>query len=288
MMKPLSQASDAENRKKVLYAKRKYGLIYGAFAALVFALAAWGLDGYQLSQAHAFHPWLKLATGLALCIPAGGLVGWIAARVEKATVAVILWLAASAFFARLTIALPFQILPALISRLEPDLGGLLHYVLYQEFQARFGVAFAWMVVFGFFVGLLQLPMSDSAVFSGSTFGKSIPLVVCAVLMIIAGYTVDTLNNAPLRDALVAVNSSIQFFVDHEGQPVDPQTSRQMHLASIRDLQDLVDRPRQLIVSHYDKLLGQFDVLVKFGDTLVECTTVYEQLSFCKRISSPAP
>ncbi len=47
------------------------------------------------------------------------------------------------------------------------------------------------------------------------------MLVTLVLMGIAGSIIDGLNNELLRSPIESLNSSIQFYVDHQGQQVDP-------------------------------------------------------------------
>jgi len=288
-MHPLTESIDELNsRRQLARTKYNYGAIYGIVTGLAFALAAWGIDDYELGRVHALYPWLKFMIGAAICIPLGGLAGWLSARLEKILAAVLIWLFASSILAWLITALPFQMMPTVMTWLKPDLTGLLDYRLFPEFQTRSTVAFAWAVLFGFFVGLLQIPMSESAVFSTSIFSKLAPLVTSVVLMTIAGTMLDSLNNQPLRGAITSIDSAIQFALDHRGQTVDAQTSRQMYLSAINNLGELIDRPRRLLISSYDESLGEVHVMVEFGDTLMDCLTVFQQPSFCEPVTRSAP
>lgn len=287
-MQNLNLSKDPKSTRKVLSAKRRYGARFGAVAGLAFALAAWGIDALQLSAAHAYYPWLKLVVGLVCCIPLGWLAGRIAARADRSLTAVIIWVVTAGVFSWLTVALPFQIAPALSIRFNPALQGLLHYTVYDEFQTRLGVGVVWMLIFGALIGVLQLPMSEPAVVSTSSLGRILPLLVCAILMFVPGYIIDSLNNEPLRNGLISIDTVIQYSLDHEGQAIDPQTARDQHLSVLRNIQDLVHKPRHLIVGKYDKLLGQIDVIVGFGDTYVDCTSFYEQPTFCKPVAPATP
>lgn len=286
-MQSLFQSFDeSASRRQLARTKRTYGAIYGVITGFAFAFAAWGLDDYGLSQAHALYPWLKFMIGAAICFPLGGLAGWSSAWLDKIFASVLIWLATSAILVWLTVALPFQIAPNVTIWLKPDLKGLLNYPFFQDFQIRFSVGFAWAFIFGFLVGLLQLVMSESAVFSPSFFNKLLPVIVSVILMTIAGTMLDNLGNEPLRGAIASVNSVIQYELDHQGQTIDTQTARQMHLSAISNLDGLIHRPRELVVSSYDSSLEEVHVMVEFGNTLVDCVTVYDQPSFCEQITTP--
>jgi hypothetical protein len=273
------------DRTDVLRAKRIYGIWYGASLGFLFALFTWGLDANTLSRMNSLHPWLKFVTGALLCTAAGGLTGWLAAKRDKPIIAVLYWIVLGFFFAWLVVTLPTVIFPRLLTLLVPDVQQYLHYVYYPEFSTRIGVAFAWIMIFVAIVGLLQLPLSEGAVFSTSILGKAAPILVGLVLMGISGTIVDGLNNELLRTPVEALNATIQFAVDHRGQQVDATESRKMRLASLRVIKDLVTPDRKLIVSGYDAYLGEVDVLVKFERAWVECQVFYNQPVNCKQVGT---
>ena len=279
---------DIAHRPDVLRHKRRMGTLYGMAVGLSFAAATWGVDGYLLNQANAFYPWLKFIIGAALCMIPGGIVGWVVARSEKAVLGLILYLGLGLVFSWLIVALPFQIFPWVVSLLDPEMGSLLNYSFYEGFTSRFAIAIVWISLFVGLVGVLQIPLTEPAAFSTSNFGKVAPLLVCSVVMFINGVIVDTLNNEPLRTAVLHMNNTVQFSVEHIGQEVDRDTSRKMRMSSLRAVQDVIDQPRQLIVGSYDQFLDQIHVLIRFGDTWTDCVVVYNQPSFCQYIEPETP
>jgi len=281
-MNPLQ--AELNTRTDVLRTKHIYGIWFGAFLGVAFAIAAWGIDASILGQVNGLLPWLKFAGGAIPCILVGGFTGWLAAKSNRSILSVLLWLAAASIFAWLTVSLPLQIAPGLMGIMEPDTQGLLHYTYYEEFSSRVGVAYVWIAIFVALAGLLQIPLSDSAVFSTSWMGKLAPMLVCLVLMGIAGVIVDSLNNEPLRSATAALNNTIQFSIDHRGRKIDPAESRQMHLGALRTIQDSVTPQRKLVVSGYDAFLGEVQVLIKFEHAWAECKVFYNQPIACEKIS----
>jgi hypothetical protein len=273
------------DRTDVVRAKRNYGIWYGASLGFFFALFTWGIDAYHLSQINSLHPWLKFAAGALLCTAAGGLTGWLAARREKPLIALLIWIVYGFFLAWLVVVLPTVIFPRLLGLLEPEVQQYLHYVYYPEFSTRIGVAFAWIIIFVAIAGLLQLPLSEGAVFSTSILGKVAPILVGLVLVGIAGTIVDGLNNELLRTPVEELNASIQFYNDHRGQQVDKIESRKFRQASLRVVKDLVTPDRKLIVSGYDAFLGEVNVLVKFDKAWVECQVFYNQPVNCKQVGT---
>lgn len=271
------------DRTDMLRRKQMYGIWYGASLGFFFAFFTWGLDSYFLSKMNSLYPWVKFAAGAVLCMASGALAGWLSARRDKPQIAILVWMALGLFWAWLVVTLPTLIFPRLLSLLEPAVQEYLHYVYYEEFSTRIGVAFAWIMIFVAIAGLLQLPMSEGAVFSTSLLGKLAPILAGLVLMGIAGTIVDGLNNELLRSPIEALNASIQYSVDHRGQTVNKEESRKMRQASLRTIQDLITPERKLIVSGYDAYLGEVNVLVKFDRAWVECQVFYAQPVNCKQV-----
>lgn len=282
------QFEDIRNRPDVLRLKRRIGMTYGMTVGLAFAASAWGVDGFLLSQANALYPWLKLIMGAIICAMVGGPAGWLVARFEKGILALLLYLGASFVFAWLIVYLPFQIFPRIVSWLDPETGGLLNYIFYDNFNSRFTVAFVWVALFVSLAGILQIPLAEPATFSTSFFGKITPLIVCSVIMLLNGTILDTVTNEPLRSPILEMNDTINFSLDHRGEEVDRALAQAMHMTSLRGIQDVIDQPRRLIVGSFDQWLGQVNILVRFGDTWVDCVTVYNQPSFCKYVIPNAP
>jgi hypothetical protein len=56
---------------------QRIGLAFGLLMGMVFVLGAWGIDAYEMWQASAELPWLRLALGAVLVVPLSGLVGWL-------------------------------------------------------------------------------------------------------------------------------------------------------------------------------------------------------------------
>jgi hypothetical protein len=274
-------------RPDIIKSRHRYGILFGSFLGVSFAIATWGIDAYILSQAHGLHPWMKFAAGALPCMFVGGLAGRAAAQFEKSSLAVLFWLAAALFFAWLTVALPLRLMPTLMGIAEPGTQGLLHHEYYENFASRIGVATIWVAIFVCAVGLVQLPISESAVFSASFLGKVFPLLVTAVIMGICGVIVDSLNNEPLRTAATAMHETIQFSLQNQGREIDKATSRRMHQGSLRGIRELLTEQYGIVVSGYDEYLGNVQVLVKFEAAWAECTVVYNQPVFCKEVT-PIP
>ena len=270
--------------ERVLKARRqKFGFTYGAAAGLAFGIALWAYDGFLLSASHALFPWLKLITGVILTTLTGGLAGWLTAHFEKTLLGLVFWAASSGMFGLFTVLVPLFIAPKLTGLFEPQVRSLLQYTLYDNLPYLIGVAFGWAIVSSIVIAVIQIPMIDQAVFSSTGFGKIKPHILCAVLMLISGSVADSLNNKPLRDPILGLDTTIQFALDMRGKEIDPMVSREMHLASLRLVEDSIQESRTLVISRYDPLLENVFVLVNSDGHLAECSTFVGIPVSCKPI-----
>jgi hypothetical protein len=263
--------------------RQKFGFTYGAAAGLAFAIALWAYDGYLLSTSHALFPWLKLTTGAILTTLTGGLAGWLTARFEKTLLGLVFWAGSSGMFGLFTVLVPLFFAPKLTGLFEPQVRSLLQYTLYDNLPYMVGVAFGWVIVSSIIIAVIQIPMIDQAVFSITGFGKVKPHILCAVLMLISGSVADSLNNKPLRDPILGLDTTIQFALDMRGKEIDPKVSREMHLASLRLVEDSIQESRTLVISRYDPLLENVFVLVNSEGHLAECSTFVGIPVNCKSI-----
>ena len=278
----ISQTPEKEQQLK--RRKQLFGFSYGAAAGLAFAVALWGYDGLMLSQSHGLLPWLKMIVGGTLTTLTGGVAGWLTSRFEKVLLGILFWLLSSALFGFYTNILPLSVAPRLISWLVPETNGLLLYTTYDNLPYLVGVAIVWNVLASLISGILQIPILVPALYSLSGFGKVKPHILCAALMLISGGVADGLVNKPMRDPIINLDETFTFIVDHRGQEIDKQTSREKHLASFRNINDLITAPRQLVVSNYDSLLENISILINFDGTWVECPTFYALPLTCTPVS----
>jgi len=282
----LSSSTLSADRPEILRARYSYGIWFGAALGLTFSIFAWGIDALLLNRMNGLYPWLKFLGALIPCMLVGGLAGWLSARFDKPMIALFLWAGAASVFAWLTVSLPLQITPRILGMVEPGIKDLLHYTYYESFASRFWVAYTWLAIFISLAGLLQIPLSDSAVFATSLFGKISPMLVTLVLMAICGTIVDTLNNELLRSPVDSVNTTVQFVLDNRGKEIDVLEARRMHLGALRTVDDLISPERKYIVSGYDQYLEQVQVLARFDKVWVECELVVSQLLSCEQVGNP--
>jgi hypothetical protein len=279
---PLSQ--DTTIRPDILKAKYRFGIFFGIVTGLAFAAATWGIDAVLMSRIHAYQPWLKLLVGVLVCAPVGGLAGWLSARLDKPAFSVLLWLGAAAVFAWLSTVNSFRIFPALVVQIDPEFQSFINYTVYENLGTRTALAYMWTGIFGILVGVLQLPLSEGAVFSATYGAKLLTLLVTTVVMVLCGVIVDNLNNEPLRSPVVAMHRVVEFATETRGQELDPKLAREMRRSTVRPIEDWLGRPYSFIVSSFDRELGQVHVYANFGGEWADCIVVYNQPSLCRPVS----
>jgi hypothetical protein len=269
--------TSVNNRKQIV------GLVFGLTAGLAFALFAWGVDGFQLARAHGAYPWVKFIPGLIISLMCGGLVGWLTIRLQNPIVRLLLWLLFAFTLSKLFLWLPIKVAPQIIGWFDSYLGNYLNYPLYKDFSHMQWVGFAVIALISALCGLLENVLIEQALFTAGSFTVIVPILMSFGFFWLAGSTIDGLYNKQIRQPILTVDKLIQFAVDNTGKEVSGKTSKEMHLAAVNSISDLLPFDRQLILSNYDQMLGQIDVLVKFNGNWVKCTTVYNQVTYCKLV-----
>lgn len=269
--------TSVNNRKQLV------GLFFGLAAGLSFAVFAWGVDGFLLAGAHGAYPWVKFIPGILFSLIGGGLVGWLTIRMQNPFIRILIWLLFALMLSKLILWLPIKAAPQIIGWFDSYLGNFLSYPLYKDFNHIIWVGFVVIALISILCSLLENVLIEQALFTTGTFSVVVPLVVSFVFFCLAGSTIDGLYNKQIRQPILAVNNLIEFAVENADKEVSVEMSRSMHLSAVKTIQEYLPLDRSLIISNYDQMLGQIDVLVKFNGNWVKCTTVYNQVTYCKLV-----
>ena len=263
--------------------KQVAGMMYGLAAGLAFALFAWGIDFILLTAAHGAYTWVKFVPGLFICALSGALVGWLTIRLQNTLLGILFWLALGLLFSQLIQWLPIRVAPQLIGWFNPALGDYLKYPYFPEFNQSVWFGFAVVALVGILCGLLENILIDQALFSRGNTSLIVPLVVSAMAFSLAGNTGDSLFNRHFRESIQIVDELIQFSLDNAGAEIPVDIARKMHLGALSPVKDVIVPERKLTLSNYDQYLGHIDILVDFQGKWVKCTTIYNQVTFCKLV-----
>ena len=266
---------------------RRYTLLLGGVAGLVFSLSLWAYEAILLIRAHVAYPWIPLLVGTILCVTTCTLAALLTCLVNRALLGIIFWVLAARLIAELAIILPLKIAPSLMMFFEPGLQSRLPaYPINATFRTWAGFGTVWLAIFFAILGLLQLTLVEQAVPATTSAGRLTPYFVFIPVMVLASVMSSNMINEQLRAPLLATNETIQFAVDHQNTSVDPVVARRMHLSTVDTISDLINRPRRLFLGQYDEFFWQVDVLIDFDGEWVDCSTVLAQPTFCKPMSNP--
>lgn len=264
--------------------KQMAGLLYGLAAGLAFAIFAWGIDALLLTRAHGAYTRVKFLPGIVICALSGALVGWLSMLVQRVWFTMLIWLGQALFFAHLILWLPLKVAPELIKIFNPALGEFLRYPYYPELQQNLWFGFVFIAAVSIVCALLEGILIDQALFSSGKFALIVPLVVAGMAFALIGKTTDTLLNKNLRDPILSVDKVIEFTLQNEGKEVPAETARKMRLFAFNQVEKAVTSERTLILSNFDEMMGQVDVLVDFDGQWVKCPVIWNQVSVCSLVS----
>jgi len=273
-------------KTSVNHRKQLVGLLFGLTAGFAFAIFAWGIDGFLLARANGAYPWVKFFPGLLICLISGGLVGWLTVRVQNPLVRIILWLLFAFLLSKLFIWLPMKVAPQIIGWFDSNLGGYLEYPVYVEFIQMQWVGFMIIALIAVICSLLENILIDQALFSTGTFSFIVPLIVSFMFFCMAGNVTDGILNKQIRIPIQKVDNLIQFALDNSEKEIPVEVKRSMHLSAVNNIKEYLPLKRRLILSNFDQAFGQIDILVQFNGYWVKCTTIYNQVTFCKLAFDP--
>ncbi len=270
--------SDFERRKL------KFGLLYGLFCGASFVIFTWGIDAFLLFRASATHSFLKFIVGLLLCVPVSMWVGQMTMKHGSHLLGLVLWVMMGLFFSWLVIWLPMDGSRIILRELDPGLAALLRYgEVNNLWQYRLFVSIPISLA-AIVCGLLEINVVEQALLNSSASGIVILAMVGSMLFGIAGSGCDYLVNSTFREPILVVDDLLNFARQNMGQEVPPEVARKKHLSSVRQISDILNYPHQLTLGEYDQFLGQMEVLVRFDQILVQCTTIYGQPANCTRLT----
>lgn len=263
--------------------KQRLGVIYGLIAGIAFSVAAWGIDGIAMARSHVAYPWIKFLPGLLICCLAGSLVGWVSIKISKGLVTILLWITFGLLLVWLTIWLPFKITPFLLKILQPSLINWIDYPIVANMN-QFSVVGVIVIVLPVIIcGLMENNLVDVVLMSSHRGAILTIVLVCGLIMGLAGSAGDELTNKHFREPIQALDDLFQFAIDNQGKDLDKLLVRRKHLKTVEGLEEILPRSRQLTLIAFDEYLGQMDFLVNFEGVWVKCTTIYSQPIMCEQV-----
>ncbi|HYN89175.1 MAG TPA: hypothetical protein VER55_11620 [Ardenticatenaceae bacterium] len=265
--------------------RRRFGLLYGVLAGVAFALVAWGWDAIGLAGAHGFLPWAKLALGVVPSVALTMLVAWVATRIDRRPVSLLLWVLAGVALALLATRVALQGSAALFGLADPQLRELINYPFTEGIRARQGVAIVLLGALGLLAGLFADLFVEGSTTAIDPIGRWGPVLVWSVIFVVAGSVADGLINSPFRAPVVVIDDLVQFALDIEGTDVDRAVRIERHVGALNAVEELLHRPRRLLLGDYDSTLSLANVLIDFDGTWATCSVIVGQPSYCRPLES---
>jgi hypothetical protein len=71
---------------------------------------------------------------------------------------------------------------------------------------------------------------------------------------------------------------------YRGQEVAPQVARETGFNAVKGVRDLIDRPRQLIITSYDETLTAIHVVIDFDGQWADCYALRGRPSNCSPVT----
>lgn len=274
-------ASEEKNIRRYRDTKVRYGLLFGFLGGLIFALAAWGIDGLRLANAHAILPWGKLLIGGIPCVILGSLIGWLSLKIDRIAVNVLLWGITGIAFGWVVAYSPFRGLTILLERLDPNLTSLVQYSVSNSLQGRIQFITVVISLTFIFASILLAHLIEVSSSANRWLERLWPIVAWVLFFAITGLTADTLIHESLRTPLIVIDDTIQFMLDHENHEIDGTVARNMHLRAFEPVKEFLHHPRRLILADYDDTIVLVNVLIDFDGTWIRCSMLDNQLGVCK-------
>ena len=273
--------------QSVFQAKRANGLLFGIVSGLAVTAALWGLDGLALYRAHVFLFWLKLAAGGGVALALCSLVGWLAIWLDRPAVGAFLWALAGWGLAWLVVYLPYQGYSWVIEIMQISFPVEISLAT-AGVGARLALVSGILVVTLAIVGTLEFHLVDNATQAAAPFSRWFSLCVCIPILLVGGGFADNLVNQGLREPLIALDSVIQFAIESQGKQVDSKLARERHLRAVDAVQELLSRPRKLILASCDDEVVMVNVLIDFKGTWATCSVINNQPGYCKLLNEEEP
>ena len=267
--------------------KLTFGLIYGLTGGLVFAVFALGVNAFQLARAHFAYPWLAFIPGLLLALALGGCAGTFSMWVENALLGAAAWLATGVLLGSMAVWLSLRIAPALLPSLEPVLK---NWPLFSWLEAYSFYTTLVSVITGvtfLIVGLLETALVEQAAFSAYGSAMLMPVIVCSLAAGLAGGVTDNIVNERFRKSAIALDNLFSFAIENQGVEVDPQSARQIRLATVKPIESILSKDRRLFYLVFAEPADKGQILVDFNGQWAVCDVISEQPVFCRR-AEPSP
>lgn len=276
-----------------LPAYRRLGLLNGLLIGLALGLGAWGLEMVRVARLPLPLAVPALLVGLLFTTLLGGFVGWLSARIARAVVTVILWVA-TGVVAMLAIGYaPFLGRSVVVWLSDPRFFGR------QVFPSTLGGTTSGLILGGVLIflmlgvlGLLQNHRLEGLV--QEMRGGWLPsgrawvalLLPLPIVFLVAMATNSVISN-PASDAARTTHDAILRAQTIEGDLREVPGVANTGLLSLRPVQDRIDGPFTLSIANVNAATSTVVIAATFDSgEWINCRVINDQLTFCYDAAPP--
>ncbi|MEA4812479.1 MAG: hypothetical protein VB108_07920 [Anaerolineaceae bacterium] len=263
--------------------REELGALYGLVAGVSFAFFTWALDAFVLAGSHAAHPFLKLFSGLLITLPLFVLAGWLTAKWDNHALAVILWMALCLWVFYASVLVQYVFLPRWYALMGSPVASLTQPGMPSYFFTLLLTVGAFIngIVF-FLIGLLEINLLYGILSSSAKASKLFVGMVLVLLMVMAGYQIDTFLYRNARGAVRSFDKLIAYINSPEGQALDAKTKNLKNFGAVASLgEENLKLPRRFYV--IEASIGEFprvQLILQLGGIWVNCYSYNFGASFC--------
>ena len=276
------EADEKEIRRLKMIAGTGYGVIF----AILFALFAWGFDGWNLYVSHADMAWVKLGLGLPIAVIIFAVVGFLSSLPSSSIIAILLWAIALGFISIVSGHLPFEGVSLYTWLVENRLWGEVISPFGYAASVRTTLVIISNVVIGAAVGFLETVAVNWA-WDRSIGGRKMStgswlvLLVSLPLAFLAAMAVNGFIYQPLRLPQHVVHDTIQ--VGLHGTATESERTESSYRSIKPFLGNLSEGYESYFVEFSTETGTWFSayVDVRFDNGFVmRCVTLGKKLAYC--------
>ncbi|HET7091082.1 MAG TPA: hypothetical protein VFL17_20810 [Anaerolineae bacterium] len=284
----LSRDADTQEHGRASY--RRLGLICGAAIGLGLALGAWAPDFVARLDVPMQDNLPGIALGALALALLCALAGRLSARIDRAAIDVLIWLATGAVSYFVIARAPYEVRTGLVGLLDSRFAGL---PIYPYDGFGHGRAAFFVMLFFFLLGITHAIRCEAL--RGSLGPRDRPTTQTRFLLAFhlaaalgVGLIADGAVNAPLRIAPQLVNEAIRTGRTYEGDLFELSRESSLNYNAISGVRDQMSERYTLQVGESDLVESLTVIVVAHFDNgaWINCRVLADQLSFCYDASPP--
>jgi hypothetical protein len=270
--------TEVRNKKDQLLAC----LLVGSLSGLGFGIGGWGIGAITLAGSNGMFPFAKFIPGTIFCILVGLLAGWLTCKITSVLGNVIIWAVVLTAYNRIFLYVTFPGMQYLLKYLNPKAASLVNYTIDYGVDVRMGLMLVISIVFGLIMGLLVNSFVEESSNPTYPFRRWSSLILWMAAFLGLAFLTDSLNQKPMREAVVIMNNVLDYPQIHPGETVPPTIE-----LTLKSLMQYLDEPRRMIADGYDQMMILITVIIQFDqDHWASCTVINGQAGTCKILSDP--